>query len=69
MSRYFVKSAHIASPSPDGGYCEWYAEDQPSVTVHEKDFETWTGLYDIRGGEIHRTETIPIGFAIPEAQS
>lgn len=62
MSRYFVKSAHIASPSPDGRQCDWYTEDQHSITVHEHELETWTGLYDEHGMEIHRCEKGPLGF-------
>lgn len=34
----------------------------PSMTIHEDDKETFTGLYDASGQQIHRTERVPLGF-------
>jgi len=53
VTRYFTKSAHIATPSQDGYPCDWVSEPLPQVTVTETFEESFTGLYDLRGREIH----------------
>jgi len=35
-----------------------------SITVHEDELETWTGLLNASGEEIHRTERISLGFKV-----
>jgi len=44
---------------------EWDDEEPaqlPSFTVHEDELETFTGILDHRGHEIHRCERIRMGF-------
>ena len=67
MSRYFVKSALVITPSEhdSGRHMDVYDESR-SMTVHEDDLETFTGLLDARGAEIHRSERIPLGFRFPK---
>lgn len=62
MSRYFTK--------PRSAYCEdeddyvEFGPLQPAFTVHEDELETWTGLLDASGQEIHRSERIRMGFNV-----
>lgn len=63
MSRYFTKAAVVCTPSPQDA--DRQLDDffpVPSMMVHEDELETFTGLYDARGFEIHRTERIAMGF-------
>lgn len=63
MTRYFTKSINIITPNPEDSRFDLDTDTQEkSMTVHEDDLETWTGLLDARGMEIHRSETIPMGF-------
>ncbi|WP_370372556.1 hypothetical protein [Henriciella pelagia] len=63
MSRYFTKAARVVTPDPEDGFYDLDEFAQPpTMTVHEQDLETWTGLLDVRGNEIHRTETIRLGI-------
>jgi len=63
MSRYFTRAAIVCTPAQ-------HDADRPldefggggSMTVHEDDLETFTGLYDAQGREIHRSERGPLGF-------
>lgn len=65
MSRYFTKQAVVVTPS------QWGSDDPlddfggpTAMTVHEDELETFTGLLDARGAEIHRSERIPLGFRL-----
>lgn len=63
MSRYFTRAAFVCTPSQhdaDTPLNEFGAV--PSMTVHEDDLDTFTGLYDAAGHEIHRSERIALGF-------
>lgn len=63
MSRYFTRSAHVVTPDPsDSDQPMSVYDDSRTMMVHEDVFDTWTGLYDARGAEIHRTERIAMGF-------
>ena len=63
MSRYFVKSINIITPDPEDSNFDLDTDsNEKSMTVHADELETWTGLLDVRGMEIHRSETIPMGF-------
>ena len=63
MSRYFTKSINIITPDPeDSNYDLDTDSNEKSMAVHEDELETWTGLLDARGMEIHRAEAIPMGF-------
>lgn len=65
MSRYFTKSAVVGTPDPsDSGRPLEIFDDGRSLTVHEDDIETWTGLLNARGEEIHRSERVPLGFRV-----
>ena len=68
MSRYFVKNALVITPSEhdSGRHMDVYDESR-SMTVHEDDLDTFTGIYDASGGEIHRSERIPLGFRVDKA--
>lgn len=63
MSRYFTRAAIVCTPSPHDA--DRHLDDfgsGASMTVHENDPETFTGLYDASGQEIHRSERIALGF-------
>lgn len=63
MSRYFTRAAVVCTPSQHDGnrlLDDW--QSAPSCTVHEDEKETFTGLYDQHGHEIHRSERGPLGF-------
>lgn len=63
MSRYFTRAAVVGTPSPQDG--DRMLDDfgtGPSMTVHEDEKETFTGLFDASGHEIHRSERIALGF-------
>jgi hypothetical protein len=63
MSRYFTRAAIIGTPSPfNSGYMLDADSGLRTVTVHEDDLETFTGLLDASGHEIHRSERIALGF-------
>lgn len=63
MSRYFTRSAVVCTPHPmDSDSLLDSFGGGPSMTVHEDDLETFTGLYDARGEQIHRTERVALGF-------
>tara|TARA_Y100001947_G_C10334035_1_gene302209 strand:- start:1725 stop:1928 length:204 start_codon:yes stop_codon:yes gene_type:complete len=67
MSRYFTRTSR-----PKAYWEDEEPMERSGVTaseVHEQDFETWTGLLDHRGHEIHRCETIQIGFERPVRKS
>jgi len=62
MSRYFTRASWTYDP---GRMDEWDDEEPaqlPSFTVHEDELETFTGILDHRGHEIHRCERIRMGF-------
>lgn len=59
MSRYFTKPQNRSVC--DDVYDEDFAP-LPAFTVHEDEVETWTGLIDPHGREIHRSERIRMGF-------
>jgi hypothetical protein len=68
MSRYFTKSAVIVTPDPsDSGRPMDVYSDIGQMTVHEDVLETWTGLLDAQGNEIHRSERVPLGFRVDKA--
>lgn len=68
MSRYFTKAAVIGTPDPsDSGRPMDVYDDTRSMTVHEDELETWTGLLDAKGREIHRSERIALGFRLDKA--
>lgn len=64
MTRYFTKSGVFYQPEEPA----WDYDDEPaggpSIDVHIDDEETFTGLLDRRGNEIHRSERIPLGFQV-----
>lgn len=65
MSRYFTRSAR-----PKACECEDFEDplDRSGITAHEvyeQDWETFTGILDHRGNEIHRCEQIQMGFERP----
>jgi hypothetical protein len=63
MSRYFTRAAIIGTPNPsDSDYMLDADNGARSLTVHEDQKETFTGLYDASGQEIHRSERIALGF-------
>ena len=63
MSRYFTRAAVIGTPDPiDSEYMLDCRHDQRSITLHENELETFTGLYNASGEPIHRTERIAMGF-------
>jgi hypothetical protein len=63
MSRYFTRTAVVCTPHPmDSGALLDGFGGASSMTVHEEQLETFTGIYDARGEEIHRTERIALGF-------
>lgn len=63
MSRYFVRAALIGTPHPmDSDHLLNADRSAATLTVHEDDLETFTGLYDAAGHEIHRSERIVLGF-------
>lgn len=63
MSRYFTRAAIIGTPDPvDSGYMLEAGSSPASMTVHEVERETFTGLFDASGREIHRSERVPLGF-------
>lgn len=63
MSRYFTRAAVICSPSQsDSDRTLDEFGGGASMTVHEDELETFTGLYDASGQQIHRTERIALGF-------
>lgn len=63
MSRYFTKAAYVGSPDPEDAFYPMNAQSgATSMTVHEDELETWTGLYNAQGEEIHRTERVALGF-------
>ena len=63
MSRYFTRAAVIGTPSPwDSDSMLDCRHDGRSLTIHEDDLETFTGLLDASGQEIHRSERIALGF-------
>lgn len=63
MSRYFTRAITVMTPDPDdsGKHLPIF-DDSRSMTIHEDELETFTGLYNARGEEIHRTERITMGF-------
>ncbi len=60
MTRYFTQASN--SKADDLLYEDEYGPQLPAFTVHEEIPETWTGLLDKDGNEIHRTERIKMGF-------
>lgn len=63
MSRYFTRAAIVCTPSQHDSnrlLDDWQVA--PGFTVHEDEKETFTGLYDATGQEIHRSERIGLGF-------
>ncbi len=67
MSRYFTRAIREVTPDPEDSFYDlddFHGSD--SITVHEDDLETFTGLLDSRGHEIHRCERIQMGFERPQ---
>lgn len=63
MSRYFTRAAHVCTPSQHDADTPLSDFSAPlSMMVHEDEKETFTGLYDAAGKEIHRSERVPLGF-------
>lgn len=65
MTRYVrrppVRSVYV------GYECDEPAVIAPTITVLADEHETWTGLYDADGAQLHRVRE-PIGFAIPNSE-
>jgi hypothetical protein len=58
-----ARAAVIGTPSPfNSGYMLDADGGHASMTVHEDEKETFTGLFDAAGQEIHRSERVPLGF-------
>ncbi|HBX95001.1 MAG: hypothetical protein GOVbin52_50 [Prokaryotic dsDNA virus sp.] len=64
MSRYFTKPA---ARGVDSTVCYDDFAPLPAFTVHEDERETWTGLLDADGREIHRSERVRMGFIVRSA--
>jgi len=66
MTRYFTKSINVITPDPEDSHFDLETgRREQSVTVSEDDLDTWTGLLDAHGMEIHRCERIAMGFKEP----
>lgn len=62
MSRHYVKGSFFFDPSQSDGYWEDESAQCPAFTVHEDELETFTGILNRHGQEIHRSERIAMGF-------
>ena len=69
MSRYFTKNSFVYNPGLADEHWEDEPVQHPSFTVHEDDLETFTGILNRHGQEIHRSEKIPLGFALRKVKA
>ena len=70
MSRYFTRAITVMTPDPeDSARPMQVYDDTRSMTVHEDNLETWTGLYNAKGEEIHRSERVAMGFCAKEGRN
>ena len=59
--KYIAKPPRIRSERWNVNWCEEEYDEKSSITVHEDDKETFSGIYDANGNEMHRVLQ-PIGF-------
>lgn len=55
------KSAQWYPPLDDCGSANINSGDRQNITVHEDAKNSWTGLYDANGNEVHRSPN-KVGF-------
>ncbi len=63
MTRYVSRKPRAAFIGDE--LTEYDFPERQSLTVHDDEIETWTGLLDASGNELHRMQD-PIGFRFQE---